>query len=57
MELFIHNLIWNIQMFGRDPISTLIIGFIGVDLIVVSICLIKIAMISAHEREGKKVNG
>ena len=57
MELFIHNLIWNIQMFGRDPISTLIISFIGVDLIVVSICLIKIAMISAREREGKKVNG
>lgn len=59
MELFVHNLIWNIQMFGKDPISTLIIGFCGTCIVVVAYCLIKIAIITAHEGyvESKSENG
>ena len=49
MELFLHNLTWNIRMFGKDPISTLIIGFFVTCIVVVAYCLIKIAIITSHE--------
>lgn len=55
MSQLIANFMANVHAFGVDPISTAIVSFLIVDVLVIATCLIKITIISSKEKKPPKV--